>query len=265
MLMKRYALLLHFLVLIIFFSSCRSTKSVQYFQDISVKNAPTDIEVAAYKEPVIQANDILNINVGTADAEATQSINSRNVGSQQAVTNAATGTLNAGTGYLIDKEGNVDIPILGRAKLAGLTTSQARDIIREKAAKAFNNPVVDVRFSNFKITLLGEVNRPATYILPNEHVTLLDAIGYAGDLTIYGKRENILLIRKNEQGASVSVRMDLTRKDLLNSPYFYLKQNDMIYIEPAKTKMLNMDNSLVKYLALAASLLTAGVLAVRYL
>lgn len=254
-----------FMLTIVLFCSCRSTKSIRYFHDITEKKVPTDLEIAQYQEPKIQPDDILAINISTADAEATQSINNRNAVNQNAAANPTTGMVNVGAGYLVDKQGIVEIPILGKTKLGGLTTVQARDTIRYRATKAFKNPVVDVRFSNFKITLLGEVNRPAAYIIPNEQVTVLDAIGYAGDLTIFGKRENVLLIRKNEQGNNFSVRMDLTKKGLLNSPYFYLKQNDVIYVEPSKAKILNSDNNVIKYLTLAASLLTAGVLAIRYL
>ncbi|RVU02461.1 hypothetical protein EOD41_00540 [Mucilaginibacter limnophilus] len=254
-----------FMLTIVLFCSCRSTKSIRYFHDIAGNKAPVELEIAQYQEPKIQPDDILSINVSTADAEATQSINNRNTINQSASANPASGMVNVGAGYLVDKQGSVEIPILGKTTVGGLTTVQARNVIRDRALKAFNNPVVDVRFSNFKITLLGEVNRPATYIIPNEQVTILDAIGYAGDLTIYGKRENVLLIRKNEQGNNFSVRMDLTKKGLLSSPYFYLKQNDVIYIEPSKAKVLNSDNNLIKYLTLAASLLTAGVLAYRYL
>ncbi|RYY38001.1 MAG: hypothetical protein EOP46_00575 [Sphingobacteriaceae bacterium] len=260
-----YAFPCLFLLFSIFFTSCRSTKSIRYFQDISGKDAPTVLDIAQYQDPQIQPDDILAINVSTADADATQSINNRNAGNQAAVVNSPTGMITAGTGYLVDKLGNVDIPILGKAKLGGLTTVQARDLVREKAVKSFNNPVVDVRFANFKITLLGEVNRPAAYIIPNEQITVLDALGYAGDLTIYGKRNNVLLIRKNAQGGNYSVRMDLTKKNLLSSPYFYLKQNDIIYVEPSRTKVLNSDNNLIKYLTLVGSMVTAGVLAIRYL
>jgi polysaccharide export outer membrane protein len=244
-------------------SSCASTKKLRYFQDLSEANTAADLDIAKYSEPNIQPDDILSININTIDAEATNSINSRN-GNYANVTGQP-GSVTATSGYLVDKEGNVDVPVLGKIKLGGLTTLQAREAIRTKALTSFKNPVVDVRFSNFKITVIGEVNHPASYIIPNEQVTLLDAIGYAGDLTVYGKRENILLIRKSTGGKNFSVKMDITKKATLSSPYFYLRQNDVIYVEPNKTKVLNSDNNLIKYITAGATIFTAIVLGIRYL
>ena len=245
--------------------SCGDTKKLRYFQDLSQSNSPSDISIAKYTEPAIQPDDILSINVNTLDPEATTSINSRNGGVSNIGVAYGSGTVTPISGYLVDRQGIVDIPIIGKVKLAGLTTMQARDLVEKKAALTLKNPVVDIRFTNFKVTVIGEVNRPASYVIPNEQVTLLDAIGYAGDLTIYGKRENILLIRKDPNGKNVSIKMDMTRKDILNSPYFYLKQNDVIYVEPNKTKVLNNDNNAIKYIQVAATLFTAIILGIRYL
>jgi polysaccharide export outer membrane protein len=250
-------------IILLLMCSCGSTKKLKYFQDISEANTAAPIALAAYNEPIIQPDDILAINVNTTDPAATLSINSRN-GVYVNSSSPQSGSANPLSGYLVSKEGDVEIPVLGKIKLAGLTTVQARTIVREKAIKSFNDPVVDVRFTNFRITVLGEVNRPASYILPNEQVTLLDAIGYAGDLTIYGRRTNVLLIRKSPDGRNFSVKLDMTKKETLNSPYYYLKQNDVVYVEPLKTKVLNNDNNLIKYLSLAATVFTAVILAKRY-
>ncbi|WP_454802291.1 polysaccharide biosynthesis/export family protein [Mucilaginibacter phyllosphaerae] len=262
--MKNTGIFFIVLIIIVTFSSCASTKRIRYFQDLSESATPSDLSIASYAEPHIQPDDILSININTVDAEATASINSRNGGFVN-VGGAQPGNMAAATGYLVDKEGYVDVPILGKIKLAGLTTLQARETVRTKALAAFKNPIVDVRFSNFKITVIGEVNRPAAYIIPNEQVTLLDAIGYAGDLTIYGKRENVLLIRKDSYGKSFTVKLDMTKKAMLSSPYFYLRQNDVIYVEPNRTKVLNNDNNIIKYITAAATIFTAFVLAKRYL
>lgn len=234
-------------------------------QDIPETTVPSAVALGPYNEPIIQPDDILAININTTDPAATVSINSRNGVYVNGGNNPQNGSANPLAGYLVDKNGDVDLPVLGTIKLSGFTTLQAREAIKERAKHSFVDPVVDVRFSNFKITVIGEVNHPASYIIPNEQVTLLDAIGYAGDLTIYGRRTNVLLIRKGANGKNVSVRIDMTKKEMLNSPYFYLKQNDIIYVEPLKTKVLNNDNNLVKYLTLAATLLTAAIFAKRYL
>ncbi|TSD67732.1 hypothetical protein FFF34_010190 [Inquilinus sp. KBS0705] len=260
---KPNLLLLFFFVIL--FSSCANTKKLRYFQDLSESNTGTDVNIAAYTEPAIQPDDILAINVNTIDPQATYAINSRNGGFSNVGINPQSGMVTPVSGYLVDKAGFVDVPILGQIKVAGLTTLKAREVVRAKALESFKNPVVDIRFSNFKITVIGEVNRPASYVIPNEQVTLLDAIGYAGDLTIYGKRENVLLIRKDANGANKTVKLNLTSKSVLNSPYFYLKQNDVIYVEPNKTKVLNNDNNIIKYITAGATIFTAIVLGIRYL
>jgi len=244
--------------------SCGSTKKLRYFQDLPETNRAVPVSIAAYADPIIQPDDILSINVNTTDPTATLSINSRN-GIYVNSSSSQSGSANPLTGYLVNKDGDVEVPVLGKIHLAGLTTVDARDVIRKQAVNYFNNPVVDVRFSNFKVTVIGEVNHPASYVLPNEQVSVLDAIGYAGDLTIYGRRTNVLLIRKTPDHKDFTVKLDLTKKDALNSPYFYLRQNDVIYVEPMPTKVLNNDNNFIKYLSLVATLFTAVVLGKRYL
>ncbi|MDB4919442.1 MAG: Polysaccharide export outer membrane protein [Mucilaginibacter sp.] len=251
-------------VICMFLCSCGNTKKLIYFQDIPEAKAAAPVALGNYSEPIIQPDDILAININTTDPAATVSINSRNGVYVNGGSNPQNGSANPLAGYLVDKNGNVEVPVIGTIKIAGLTTSQARAAIKDRANHSFIDPVVDVRFSNFKVTVIGEVNHPAAYIIPNEQVTLLDAIGYAGDLTIYGRRTNVLLIRKQADGKNVSVRLDMTKKEMLSSPYFYLKQNDIVYVEPLKTKVLNNDNNLVKYLSLAATLFTAALLAHRY-
>jgi polysaccharide export outer membrane protein len=252
-------------VSVLVFSSCANTKKLKYFQDLSESNEAKQINIADYTEPVIQPDDILAINVNTIDPQATYAINSRNGGFSNVGVNPQSGMITPVSGYLVDKTGFVDVPVIGRVKLAGLTTLNARDVVRTKATDFFKNPIVDVRFSNFKITVIGEVNRPASYIIPNEQVSLLDAIGYAGDLTVYGKRNNILLIRKDAEGKDITIKLDLTKKITLSSPYFYLRQNDVVYVEPDKTKVLNNDNNAFKYITAGATVFTAIILAIRYL
>jgi polysaccharide export outer membrane protein len=260
---NRYFLASFIALVTILACSCSSTKKLIYVQDASQASTPAPLAIGNYTEPVIRPDDILAININTTDPNATLSINSKN-GVYVNGGTSTNGSSNPLAGYLVDKDGNVDIPVLGTIKLGGLTTFEAKKSLKALAKKSFENPIVDVRFSNFKITVLGEVSHPAAYILPNEQVTIFDALGYAGDLTIYGRRTNVLLIRKGVNGNDVSVRLDMTKKDFLNSPYYYLKQNDVLYVEPLKTKVLNNDSNLIKYLSLAATLLTAGILAKRY-
>ncbi|MXV51304.1 hypothetical protein GS399_10020 [Pedobacter sp. HMF7647] len=250
-------------IISILLSSC-STKRLKYFQDIPNTYSANKIELSNFTDPVIKPDDILIININTTDPAATVSINSRNGTYINNSSNLGSGSANPLLGYLVDKEGFVEIPIIGKLKMSGLTTAQAKTTIREKAVKSFNDPVIDVRFSNFKISVLGEVNRPAMYVMPNEQNTVLDAISYAGDMTFYGDRHNVLLIRKGLDGNNLTVKFDMTKKESLASPYFYLRQNDVIYVEPTKTKVLNNDNNVVKYLTLLATLVTATVVTLNY-
>ena len=248
-----------FIVLACFLGSCASIKNYKYFKDISDTTKLTKIYNDTYREPVIQSDDILYIAIQTIDPIAGNSINSLNsINSQTsgAASNtllsstAITGNQSAIYGYLVDKQGSVKVPVIGDIHLSGLTTTQARVLITEKAARFYKDPSVIVRYANFKITVLGEVQRPGIYSVPNEKVTVLDALGYAGDLTIYAKRDNILLLRRHEDGSMYAMRLDLTNSALLKSPYFYLKQNDELYVEPSKGKINSSDAAQVRNISI---------------
>ncbi len=253
-------------ILLFLMNACQTSRRLKYFQDLpDTLSTMVQIGSSKFTEPIIHPDDILSINVNTTDPTAGQPINARNGVNLSVGINNQTGASGTGTGYLIDKDGYTEIPILGKVHLAGLTTTQAKEAVRTVAKVYFKDPIVDVRFSNFKVTVLGEVNRPASYIMPNEQVTLLDAIGYAGDMTIYGKRENILLLRRSTEGKNYTVRLNMKSKNVVNSPYFFLHQNDVIYVEPRRTRQdNNNENNVVKYLTLAATLITAIVLIHHY-
>jgi polysaccharide export outer membrane protein len=227
---------------LILFSSCASIKNVKYFNDISDTTAITRLADLKYTEPKILPDDILSINIQTVDPVATQVLTQGNV------QNSAIGATSAGStggqtiaGYLVDNQGNVEMPVLGKIKVSGLTTEQARDLIREKASQYYKSPTVNLRFANFRITILGEVSKPGTYVVANEKVNILDALGLAGDLTIYGKRESVMLLRQQANGSRELIKLDLTKSEILNSPFYFLKQNDYIYVEPGKSKIVSSD------------------------
>lgn len=249
-------------ILMVLTSACTSTKNVTYFRDIPDSVKHKSIDQVAFSTPVIQIDDILQVNIQTLDPGSAGVLNQQNAASWPTNANNSTpGTGASGTpgnvsGYLVDKDGNVVLPMVGKINVLGLNTSQARDKIQIEVAKYFKDPVVNVRFANFKVTVLGEVVRPSTYVMPNEKVTMLDAIGMAGDLTIYGKRENVLLIRDNNNGKKDFVRLDLTDSKFFTSPYFYLHQGDVIYVEPNKSKVASTDLTTVKRLTILTSVLT---------
>lgn len=225
--------------LILFLGSCSVSRKTVYFNDLP---ATERFEWAAteFKEPKIQSSDVLNIRITTLELETSSS-------NQESV------------GYLVDKNGNVTIPLIGDIKVEGLTIFEARDAILEKARGSYRNPFVDVSFRNYKVTVLGEVNRPNTYTMVQEKVSLLDAISMAGDLTIYGKRDNILLVRDMGDKKEF-VRLDLNSATIFDSPYFYLKQNDVIYVEPAKGRALTADRAAWQYISTFASIASMIVL-----
>ena len=248
-----------FVIIVLIFSSCSSTvtKKVPYFQDIAALTDSTGIaKMAVFTEPIIQPDDILSISIFTMDPNtgqlvnqvASQAIQSFNSGSGQTIQPAI-------NGFLVDKNGEIELAVIGKVKLLGLTTFQARDLIRGKVNKDFKDPSVQVRFANFKVTVLGEVARPATYTVPNEKVTVLDALGLAGDLTIFGRRENVLLVRDNN-GKKEMAYLNLNSIELFNSPYFFLKQNDVLYIEPNKGKAASLNTARMQTIGLVGTALS---------
>jgi polysaccharide export outer membrane protein len=243
------------------FSSCSTPKNITYFRDIPDTMRRKIVDQSAYNTPVIQPDDILQVTIQTLDPTATAMLNLENNATWPITTNAP-GPTGVNTpaanvsGYLVDKNGYVILPLLGKVSVKGKTTDQVRDEIRNKAAEFYKDPVVNVRFANFKVTVLGEVTRPSTYVMPNEKVTLLDAIGMAGDLTIYGKRENVMLIRDNDNGKKEFIRLNLNDSKVFSSPYYYLHQGDVIYVEPNKSKVTSTDMAQVRRFSILASVLS---------
>ena len=163
---------------------------------------------------------------------------------------------------MVDKNGNISLPILGTIKVAGLTTFEAKAAVKERAEKFFKDPDVQLRFANFTITVLGEVAHPSSFIIPNERISVLDALGLAGDLTIYGRRDNVLVIRDNNGKKELS-RLNLNSSDIFQSPFFYLTQNDIVYVQPNKSKAIQADAEQTRIITIAASILTGIVLYLR--
>ncbi|PSL44892.1 polysaccharide export outer membrane protein [Chitinophaga niastensis] len=231
--------------------SCSGPKNIAYFRDVPDTVLNTTIAQAIYKTPAIQIDDILQVTIQTLDPAATALLNQQSgiASAQQA------GVATAASGYLVDKDGNIALPLIGKVNVKSKSTDEVRDDIQVKAAALYKDPVVNVRFANFKITVLGEVTRPSSYIMPNEKVTILDALGAAGDLTIYGKRENVLLIRE-AAGKKEFVRFNLNNSNLFASPYYYLHQGDVVYVEPNKSKIAATDMQQVKRISIMASVLS---------
>ena len=222
-------------------SGCTSYKKVPYLQDPEVVNNYGK-EILLY-DAKIMPKDILNITVNTTDPQAAAPFNL----TVQDPINAASGSLRTTTQpslqqYLVNNEGEIDFPVLGRLKIGGLTKNQAEDLIREKLISYLKEtPVVTVRMVNYKISVLGEVNKPGTFTVTNEKVNVLEALAMAGDMTVYGVRDNVKLVREDAHGKRQIQTLNLNDADLVLSPYFYLQQNDILYVTPNKTKARNSD------------------------
>lgn len=249
------------IVLIIFsLSSCSTNKKITYFRDIpdSIFQGARNINTSAFTEPVIQSNDILQVSILSLDPQFNNLLTSgSSVAFPVQPTSSSLPSVAAPIGgLLVDNKGMIELPVIGKIKVSGLSTAEARDIIHKRVAAYYIDPVINVRFANFNITVLGEVAKPATYVVPNEKVSIIDAIGMAGDLTIFGKRENVLLIR-DSAGQKKYVRFDLNSSGMFSSPYFYLRQGDVIYVEPGKSKIATSEaNSKTRAIPIIVSGLT---------
>lgn len=230
----RYLYIFTFLFLALL-SSCGAKRNLIYFSDLS-DSSEIVTKVISNVSPIIQQNDILDISVNTLSAESNVLFISNS---------ARQGTSNSyldKDGYKVDQNGMINFPVVGFIKLAGLNLEEAQKNLTKEINKYVKDPVVNIKFLNFRITVIGEVNRPETFLITDERINLLEALGRAGDMTPYGKRENVLVIRE-ANGVRNMVRLNLNKKSILNSPYFYLKQNDVIYVEAEKTKQKIYSNS----------------------
>ncbi len=213
--------------------SCVSTRQATYFNGVNDGTITTTIPVP---QSVIHKNDLLSISVTSLNAQATEVFNTPN--------SAGAATPGDVTGYLVNADGSIQFPILGSLKAEGLTKEQLKETITKKLVdrQLLTDPIVTIRLLNFRVTVLGEVKNPNVIPVPNEKISLLEAIGLAGDLTIYGKRENVLVIRE-ENGQKIIKRINLNSNELLSSPYYYLKSDDVVYVEPNKSRVASARSS----------------------
>ena len=217
--------------------SCNTSQKVVYMQDV---DDGTVEKIAAYQGVVIQPKDILNITVSSRNPELAISFNKPLVSYQSGSSSASSGYSYRILGYLVDTEGNIDFPIFGELKVMGLTREQVSNMIKQRLIEEnlIRDPIVTTEIMNFKISVLGEVRSPGRFDIQDDRITILEALGRAGDLTIYGRRDNVL-VRREQNGAIHSYRVDLRSASLINSPVFYLQQNDVVYVSPNNTVAAN--------------------------
>ena len=219
-----WLLLLPFLLV-----ACQSYKKVPYFQDVEVVNEANQQE--KLYDARIMPKDLLTIVVSCTNPELAIPFN-LTVASTQAALQP----------YLVDNEGNINFPVLGELKLGGLTKREAEQLILDKLKPYMKEtPIVTVRMVNYKISVIGEVARPGTFTISNEKVNLLEALAMAGDMTVYGLRDNVKLIREDANGKQQIITLDLNKAETILSPYYWLQQNDIVYVTPNKAKARNSD------------------------
>lgn len=229
--MKKLLLPIMVVTMILMMVGCGSSKEVAYWQNID------SISLAASKglyDAKIMPKDELTILVQTTDPLTSEPFNLRSTGQ--------TSSKNQITGYLVDNDGMINFPIVGKIHVAGLTKTECEDLIKSKIQPYLartENPLVSVRTSSYRITVIGEVNRPGVIPVSTEKISLIEALAEAGDMTIYGKRDNVLLVREDKSGEKHKVRLNMNDANIINSPYYYLQQNDIVYVEPHKVKARN--------------------------
>lgn len=243
----------------VFFTACTSTKKIIYLQDVVPLKQQ---EIEQKYEVIIHSDDLLAIMVNSRDPELalpfnmpmiTYQLGSANNGQQRVL------------GYLVDTNGNIDFPILGQIHAEGLTRMQLTELIKNRLIEGdlIKDPIVTVQFLNFKISVMGEVGRPGSFTISGDRITLLEALSMAGDLTIYGRRDRVGVIRENN-GKRTILFHDLRSAEIFNSPCYYLQQNDIVYVEPNKAKSgqssINQNNSIGVWVSVISLLTTIAVL-----
>lgn len=224
-------------ILAMIFTSCASREKIAYYQDI--KNLPSS-EMTNYN-PTLKEDDLLLILVSSPVPETTKDFNlttynaTGNVGLGVQGLDVAQGQVRHQT-FLIDNKGFIQFPVIGSIKLGGLTREEALNVLNTSLKKYIVDPIVNLRILNYKITVQGEVARPGTFSVVSERITLPEAISMAGDMTIYGKRDNVLVIREIDGKKNYNF-IDMTKSEFINSPFYYLSQNDLVVVEPNKTRI----------------------------
>ncbi|WBL26012.1 polysaccharide biosynthesis/export family protein [Zunongwangia sp. HGR-M22] len=247
-------------------SSCVSREEMVYFQNSDRLNELSS-NPSIYDNLKIKPNDQLSITVSAEEMEAALPFNlpfvGNNIGSQNSEVRV-NGTPSL-QNYLVNADGEIQFPVLGTVKVAGLNRKELSKKLQREIEEYIQKPIVIVRISNFQVTVLGEVNKPGTFPVTDEYLSLPKALGLAGDLTIYGKRKNILVVRESKDGNKEHAYLDLTDSEIVNSPFYYLQQNDVVYVEPngPQLQSASYNRNASVYISIASVLVSVAVLLTR--
>jgi len=237
--------------ILVVLSSCASRKDVVYFQD--TENFETIVDDNTFVSK-FKVDDLVSIHISSLNPEASAPFNLFRGSSEG-------GFRAEQIDYLVDQAGEIDFPVIGKVKIAGLSPDEVRLLLRDRLSDYLKDPIINIRLRNFTVTVLGQVLKPGTYPVNGEQITILEALGFAGDLTLRGVRNNVLVIR-DFNGTKVYTRVDLTSKDVTKSPVYYLTQNDVVYVEPNKSgiKETSLDARASIYVSIATVLITSTIL-----
>ena len=236
---------LAYVILVCLMYSCTPSKDVVYFQDATQFETLVDDNTFTSK---FKVDDLVSIHVSTLDPEASAPFNLFR-GAEEGGLSMRPEQVN----YLVDENGEIDFPVIGKIKIEGLSPSETKALLREKLSDYLKDPIINIRIRNFTVTILGAVNRPGTYPINGEQITIMEALGYAGDINIKGRRDNVMVVRDFD-GTKVYNRINLNSKEALKSPVYYLTQNDVVYVEPNKSG--KTQSSLDQRASIAVSILS---------
>jgi polysaccharide export outer membrane protein len=237
-------------IIVLFLTSCKTKEDIVYFQN--AKNFETIVDTDTFQAK-LKVGDMLTIYVSTLDLTVTEPYN----------VVIQTGTTGELIQYVIDFEGNIDFPVLGKVKLVGLTIEEAKALFKKKfeEGQLLKDPVIIINFTNFRVTVAGAVNNPGVYAVSGERISILEALGMAGDLEIKARRDNVLVVR-DFNGSKTYTRVDLTNKEIFNSPVYYLTQNDYVYVEPNNSAISSAsgDTRISTVITISSFILTATLI-----
>lgn len=231
-------------VAILALTSCKTSKQLPYFQDLPQSEQVSRISTSPYQPLRLQTNDEIQVTISSASAEASQFFNlMANAQPMTASSITATSSQAFNNLYHVSFTGSITIPVLGDINVIGLTTDEVKAAIMEKLKDYLKDPVVIVKLTNFKVTVIGEVNKPVIVPVNGQTINVIEAIGASGDMTVFGIRKNVRVIRRLPDGSTEVATLDFNKSNVMQSPYFQLKQNDIVYIQPNKNKGLQGSRS----------------------
>ena len=242
--MKQLKIIIVLLACGICAASCVSQRKLSYLRDVTEASADSVNQTfTSQKENYITKGDLLSIFVNALDIQAVQAFNLpvanvQNLGARQVSAAVGGGSLQ---GYWVDPEGNIDFPVLGKLHVEGMTTTMLKDTLTQLISRSVKDPIININFMNFFVTVLGEVKNPGRHAVNSQGLTIFDALGLAGDLTIYGKRNNVLVSREVD-GKMEFARLNLNDQAIFASPYYHIRQNDVIYVEPNNARAMSSQN-----------------------